>query len=930
MKRLVLGVLAHVDSGKTTLSEGILYQSGSIRSWGRVDNKDAFLDNFDLERARGITIFSKQAKFQLGDMEVTLLDTPGHVDFSAEMERTLQVLDYAILIVSGGDGVQGHTQTLWRLLRQYQIPTFLFINKMDQKGEEEEKINRDERQKLLSEIRMRLSENCFDFSEEENEEFLEGLALTDEAVMEHYLETGEVSREERIRLIAERKVFPCFFGAALKKWGIDKLLKGIEQYVRILEYPKEFGAKVFKIAHDAQGNRLTYMKITGGSLKMRETLKDGDWEEKANQIRIYSGPKYETVNEAEAGMVCAVLGLTKTYPGEGLGIEKESETPLLEPVLTYRLQFPPECDASQMLKKMQILEEEEPQLHIVWNEQVNEIQAQIMGEIQVEILKSLILERFGTEVSFGKGNIVYKETIANKVEGVGHFEPLRHYAEVHLLMEPAERGSGIELAVKCSEDLLDKNWQRLILTHLEEKRHIGVLTGAPITDMKITLIAGKAHKKHTEGGDFRQATYRAVRHGLMQAESVLLEPYYSFRIELPTENIGRALMDLERMHGSFDQPMTEGEKTVITGSVPVASMRDYQRELTAYTHGRGRLFCALKGYEICHNPEEVIEEIGYHPENDVENPADSVFCSHGAGVIVPWDQVREQMHVDTGFSMEKKWEVISPEQKAAAPKKKTEYGATEKELAEIFERVHGPIKRHVETGKKVIDHSKKREADQSRIPKAGQGIIQRGNAFEEPVGNLENNFRDSYGYRKEKQGKSKKKEATEYFLVDGYNIIFAWEELKHLAEKNIDAARNELMEILSNYQGYKNCTLILVFDAYKVKGNPGDIQKYNNIYIVYTKEAETADQYIEKTAHEMGKKYSVTVATSDGLEQIIILGEGCRLMSARELKEEVHRTNIEIREEFERRRQKEKTYIMDEITPEVADYIEEIRLGTRN
>lgn len=843
---ICIGLLAHVDAGKTTLSESMLYLSGRIRQQGRVDHGNAYLDTYELERARGITIFSKQAELVFGELEVTLLDTPGHVDFSAEMERTLRVLDYAILVINGADGVQGHTETLWKLLKQYRIPVFLFINKMDQNGTDAEK--------LLEELRVKLSGSCIRFGEaEDSEEFLENVAMAEEQVLETYLEHGTIERGEISRLIRERKVFPCYFGSALKNIGVKEFLAGLECYAKERSYPEEFGAKVYKIARDPQGNRLTYLKVTGGVLKVRDLIRYQDVEEKVSQIRIYSGEKYDAVQEVRAGRVCAVTGLTKTYPGEGLGAEPPSEGPVLTPVLNYQLILPEGCDTHGMLLKLRQLEEEDPELHIVWNEELGEIHAQLMGEVQTEILQSMIRERFQTEVTFGPGNIVYKETIKRPAEGVGHFEPLRHYAEVHLLLEPGESGSGLVFAADCSEDVLDRNWQRLILTHLAEKEHRGVLTGSSITDMKITLVAGRAHLKHTEGGDFRQATYRAVRQGLKSTESVLLEPYYGFRMEIPAEFVGRALTDIQRMAGEFQTPDTEGDFAVITGSAPVSEMRDYQLEVTSYTKGRGRLFCTLKGYAPCHNAEEVIEQIGYDSEGDLDNPTGSVFCAHGAGFHVSWDQVPDHMH------LEYVWTPEAEKEKSAIEAKKGQGSVQsgrvsssfsrsveeDKELEEIFLRTYGKIER-------------KRPIAERRV--------------ESP---------------EERQKRIRKDQMEEYLLVDGYNVIFAWEDLKELAKVNIEGARNKLMDVLCNYQGFKKCNLILVFDAYKVQGQELGVQKYHNIYVVYTKEAETADQYIEKVVHEIGRKYHVTVATSDNVEQVVTLGQGGKLLSARELRTEV-------------------------------------------
>lgn len=868
-KHICIGILAHVDAGKTTLSEGLLYTAGTLRKMGRVDNGDAFLDTFDLEKERGITIFSKQALFSWGDTQVTLLDTPGHVDFSAEMERTLQVLDYAILVVSGADGVQGHTQTLWRLLEKYHIPVFLFINKMDQQGTD--------RKKLLEEIKGRLNENCTDFTEMGKDSFYEGVALCDERVLEEYLETGEVGKESLCDMIQGRKLFPCFFGAALRMEGVEEFFDALAEYTITPEYGEEFGAKVFKIARDEQGTRLTYVKVTGGSIGARMELADeaAGWQEKVNQIRIYSGSKYETVQEAGAGMICALTGLTETYPGEGLGKDAMSEKPVLEPVLTYRIEFPEDCDAAVVLPKLRVLEEEEPELHIVWNEKLQEIQAQVMGEVQIEILKSLIFERFGIEIEFGTGNIVYKETIKNAVEGIGHFEPLRHYAEVHLWMEPGEPGSGIQVGADCSEDILDKNWQRLILTHLLEKEHRGVLTGAAITDMKITLVTGRAHLKHTEGGDFRQATYRAVRQGLMQAESVLLEPYYEFRLEVPDSVVGRAMTDIERMYGTFEIQQGADGSAVLTGSAPVITMRDYQREVTVYTKGLGRIYCSLAGYRPCHNAEEVIRETGYEPERDTENPADSVFCAHGGGFNVSWEHVREYMHVDSGIVMkertagEKKAEEEENEAGQASSVQEEEWIDIE-EIDEILERTSHANRKRGEVSHKGITGRKVR----ALTPKV-TGLSKPGKKVE----------------KREK-----------YLLVDGYNIIFAWKELSELAKDNIESARGRLMDILCNYQGFRKCHLILVFDAYRVQNHRTEKLDYHNIHVVYTKEAETADQYIEKFAHENHKKYDVTVATSDGMEQIIIRGQGCRLLSASDLEREIQRAEEQMKEIMEQKK----------------------------
>lgn len=870
-KRLVIGILAHVDAGKTTLAEGILYKSGSIRKAGRVDHGDAFLDTYALERSRGITIFSKQAELQLNDLAVTLLDTPGHVDFSAEMERTLQVLDYAILVISGADGVQGHVQTLWRLLKQYNIPVFMFINKMDQEGTD--------REKLLAELNQKLEERCVDFGSD-LEMLYDALAMCDEHLMETYLEEGEIDDEAIKTAICERKVFPCFFGSALKMEGIDELLDGIERYARVPDYGEDFGARVYKISRDDQGNRLTHMKVTGGVLKVKMPLETG---EKVDQIRIYSGAGFQTVQEVKAGGICAVTGLVKTRSGEGIGAEGQGTEPILEPVLTYQIQLPEGTNVHDMFLKLKQLEEEEPQLQIVWDDHSGEIHAKVMGEIQIEILKSLIGDRFHVEVGFGTGSIVYKETIENTVEGVGHYEPLRHYAETHLLLEPGEPGSGLVFETLCSEDLLDRNWQRLILTHLMEKKHRGVLTGSEITDMKISLVSGRAHTKHTEGGDFRQATYRAVRQGLRQAKSVLLEPIYDFCLEIPSDKVGRAMTDIQTMKGTFEPPLMEEDRAIITGSAPVINMREYASEVLAYTKGMGSLTCTLKGYAPCHNAEAVIEAIGYDPEADLDNPTGSVFCTHGAGFNVPWDQVHEYMHLDSYLKTETVEETAELE--VSGLKSVPSVGFSEDaELQQIFERTYGPVKR--------------KEWRRAEVPETVQ------------------------------KNREKKPEES-YLLVDGYNIIFSWDELHELADVNITSARNALMDILSNYQGFRKDTLILVFDAYKVQGNPGQVFKYHNIHVVYTKEAETADQYIEKTVHRMNRKYNVTVATSDALEQVIILGQGANRMSARGLKDEVEQDCREIRQILDERRETNRNYLLSGLSKEMTDMVEDVRLGKK-
>ena len=880
-----------MDAGKTTLSESMLYLSGSIRKLGRVDHRDAFLDTYGLEKERGITIFSKQAVFTWKDADITLLDTPGHVDFSAEMERVLQVLDCAVLVVSGADGVQGHTETLWRLLKRYEIPAFLFVNKMDQDGTD--------RDSLMAELKTRFGEGCVDFSgiSKGDPEALEELAFCGEEVLEEYLETGTVSDSTIRRSVAQRKLFPCFFGSALHVQGVEELLDGLERYTQTPQYGEEFGAKVYKIARDDQGNRLTYLKITGGTLRVKEVLPDV--EEKVNQIRIYSGAKYELVPSVRAGQVCAVTGPEDTCPGQGLGAEQASDMPVLEPVLTYRIVLPEDCDVHAMLRNLRQLEEEEPELHIVWDEASGEIHAQLMGEVQIEILRSLIYQRFRVRVEFGEDRIVYKETIEAPVEGVGHFEPLRHYAEVHLLLEPGERGSGLQVASSCSEDVLDRNWQRLVLTHLEEKEHVGVLTGSPVTDLKITLIAGRAHQKHTEGGDFRQATYRAVRQGLKKAKSILLEPYYEFRLEMPTENIGRAMTDIQKMYGKFESPLTEGDVSVLTGSAPVSAMRGYQTEFTAYTGGRGRMSCSLKGYDVCHDQEEVVAAIGYDSESDLENPTGSVFCAHGAGFIVPWYQVEEYMHLESSEKTEKEVKAAEMAVRRAASR----IELTQEELDAIYIRTPDPVRQS--RGPVTV-----RSADDTAGTRTDLPVKENGAARVKWA-----------DYKKERE------KQEEYLLVDGYNIIFAWEDLNRLSETNMAAARGKLADILCNYQGWKKCTLILVFDAYKVEGNPGEVLKYHNIYIVYTKEAETADQYIEKTVRRIARSADVTVATSDGLEQVIILGQGGRRMSAAGLREEVELAMKEIRQEHLGRTSGGKNYLFDYLDEEDAQKLEQVRLG---
>ena len=862
-KHCCIGVLAHVDAGKTTLSEALLYCSGAIRRLGRVDHADAFLDTDTIERDRGITIFSKEAVLPLGDTEVTLLDTPGHVDFSAEAERTLRVLDCAVLVISGTDGVQGHTRTLWQLLKRYEVPTILFVNKMDLAGAD--------RSKVMADLKGKLDSGCVDFGVDEDTLY-EEIAMCGEAALEHYLETGTVPDEIICSLVAQRHLFPCFFGAALKLEGVEELIAGLQRFAPVPEYGENFGARIFKITRDAQGNRLTHMKITGGTLRVKSTLtnrrpgmaEEQIWEEKADQLRIYSGLKFRPVDAAEAGTVVAVTGLTHTRAGEGLGFEQAWTAPLLEPVLNYQLLLPEGTDPHTALLKLRQLEEEDPQLHILWNEASRQIHIQLMGEVQQEILQRRILERFGMEVSFGSGSIRYRETIEDMVEGIGHFEPLRHYAEVHLILEPAPRGSGILLDTVCPEDALDRNWQRLILTHLMEKEHLGVLTGSPITDMKITLAAGKAHLKHTEGGDFRQATYRAVRQGLMRAKSVLLEPWYAFRLELPTDQLGRAISDLQRMNGETEPPETCGDETILTGAAPVAALRNYAREVTAYTRGRGRLSLVPDGYRPCAEAEKVIEAIGYEAERDMENTADSVFCGHGAGYTVKWDEVSAMAHIPS---------VLRPVTTDAAPaantaRRPSAYAGTveqDKELQAIFERTYGPVKNR---------------------------------SFQPP--------RENRAPAAEKRTIRSQTPQKEYLLVDGYNIIFAWEELNVLAGDNLDAARKALCDLLCNYQGYKKCEVIAVFDAYRVKGGQGSVEKYHNIHVVYTKEAETADAYIERTTYELRDEYHVKVATSDGPEQLIILGHGALRLSAAAFHEEVERVEGQIAQALERNNRKSK------------------------
>ena len=835
MRKTVIGILAHVDAGKTTLSEGMLYTAGSIRKLGRVDHKDAFLDNFNMEKERGITIFSKQAVFEWNDVNITLLDTPGHVDFSSEMERTLQVLDYAILVISGTDGVQSHTETLWRLLEKYNIPVFIFVNKMDLAGADFEKI--------INELKSELAENIIDFSEKDKDVLNENIAVCDEGIMEKYLETGEIAETEIVNCNRLMKIFPIFCGAALKMEGVEEFLNAFARLTMQKTAFPIFGAKVFKISQDEKGQRLTFLKVTGGELKVKNIIKYGEVCEKINEIRIYSGDKYNNIDCAKPGCVCAVTGLSKSYAGQGLGFEADSDKLTAEPIFNYRVILPQGVDTSTALTNFKRLQEEETQLNVTWNEQLQEIQIRLMGEIQLEVLKQMILNRFGMWVEFEEGRLVYKETIENTVEGVGHYEPLRHYAEGHLLIEPLNRGMGVHFATDCPEDKLDKNWQRLIMTHLMEKSHIGVLTGSPITDVKITLKSGAAHLKHTEGGDFRQATYRAVRQGLWWAKSVLLEPYYEFVLEVPSENIGRAMTDLNTFGAEFSVPETRGSMSKIFGTVPAATMQNYQRELIAYTHGKGKLSLKFSGYDICQNAEKIIEEIGYNPDSDMENTADSVFCSHGAGYNVKWNEVPEHMHLESVLKPKK---TMNEEIRTTSAKS---ISASDEELLKIFERTYGKIER------KNPNHT-------MRTPKPVNSVAYKGKKV-------------NFDYDKE------------YLLIDGYNIIFAWEDLKVIAKDNLESARAKLVERISAYKLFRDIEVIVVFDAYRVKGNIGEVENIDGISVVYTKEAQTADSYIEKTAKELSKKYRVTVATSDGLEQLIIFGSGAFRLSAQALREEV-------------------------------------------
>ena len=856
MNHVVIGMLAHVDAGKTTLSEALLYSTGAIRTLGRVDNKNAFLDTNSMERARGITIFSKQARFSLEHFSVTLLDTPGHVDFSAEMERTLQVLDYAILVISGADGVQGHTKTLWQLLRHYRIPTFLFVNKMDQQGTN--------RQLLLEQLHNLLSDSIVDFSVSSAID-TEAVALTDEALLDKHLAGEEITTEDMVSAIAARKLFPCFFGSALRIKGVEELIQGLNQYMKAPNYPSSFGAKVYKITRDSQGARLTHLKITGGTLTSRMTVTET---EKINQIRLYSGDKFTTANELCAGEICAVTVLESTFAGQSLGDDTPSNIPLLEPVMTYKLLLPDGTDPLLAIPKLRILEEEDPKLHIVWNEFLKEIHIQVMGAVQIEILKTVISERFGISVDFGVGNIVYKETITDTVEGVGHFEPLRHYAEVHLILEPGEPGSGITCKLDCEENSLDRNWQRLILTHLQERTHRGVLTGSPLTDVVISLVGGRAHQKHTEGGDFRQSTYRAIRQGLMQATSVLLEPYYSFTLELPQASVGRAMTDLERMQAEFELKEADAasDYAVISGSAPVSAFTEYQNEFIAYTKGQGKLYLGQGGYKPCHNSEEVIEKIGYDPDRDTRNPSSSVFCSHGSGDIVPWNEVFQYMHIESILELRNKGNTgTSSGIRTTGNKPVSELSLGTEEIDVILRRTSF-ANSNTEDSKHYRPFSKTKINDTVTYNYKGKETVQN-------------------------QGIS-------YLLIDGYNIIFSWKELKELAATSLDAARSKLLDSMCNYQAMKKCELIVVFDAYRVQNHATEAFDYHNIHVVYTKEAETADTYIERFAHEHGRKHFVRVATSDHLEQVIITGQGCHMVSAGEFEQEVQALVEMIRKEY--------------------------------
>ena len=899
-EKLTVGILAHVDAGKTTLSEQILYRTGKLRKAGRVDHQDAFLDNFELERARGITIFSKQALFETDHREITLLDTPGHVDFSAEMERTLQVLDYAILIISGADGVQGHTQTLWKLLQSYHIPTFLFVNKMDQDGAD--------RDTLCLELKKKLSDSCIIFDDDRNDDvFYEEIAMTDEDALEQFMENNSVNQADVCKLIREQKVYPVYYGSALKGQGVDSLLRGLDILTLPPVYPREFGAKVFKITRGDQGERLTHIKITGGSLKVKTSFENLG---KADQIRSYHGKKYTLMEEAGAGTICAVTGLNGTSAGQGLGREEMGGSPVLEPVLSYQMILPEDADLPHVLRNLKILEEEEPMLHVTWDSHLMEIHVQLMGQVQIEILKSIMLSRFHLEVDFGPGKILYKETVQKPVIGIGHYEPLRHYAEVQLLIEPGEKGSGVVCQSRCSEDVLDKNWQRLILTHIEEKEHVGVLAGMPLTDVKISILAGRAHKKHTEGGDFRQATYRAIRQGLKKAENILLEPWYYYHLEVPSGQVGRAMTDIQQMHGTLETPQTDGDYTVISGIAPAVNLQDYQEEVWTYTKGKGRLSLRLKGYLPCHNQEEVLKATDYDSERDVDNPTGSVFCSHGAGYVVPWDKVGEYAHIKEKAEFITGITGTPSSFKARADKGSVRnlYGE-DNQFHEIYQREFG----------KGLEKEEKRRQQEMKTLNFNEVNDHKSGRSQGDAG------KDNYTRYKGNQEAAQKK----YLLVDGYNIIFAWDELKTLAQADLGAARLKLMDILSNYQGFIGDILILVFDAYKVEGNRGEIFKYHNIHVVFTKEKETADQYIEKTTHEIARKYQVRVATSDSLEQVIVMGQGAERISAEDFYKEIDRVEEIIRRTNLKRRDKDKNYLLDYAPEELTGLIEKIRLGEK-
>ncbi len=886
-KKLIIGILAHVDAGKTTLAESLLFQSGSIRKQGRVDHKDAFLDTYELEKDRGITIFSKQAEMQLGSKNITVLDTPGHVDFSTEMERTLRVLDYAILVISGADGVQGHVETLWRLLELYKIPTFIFVNKMDQQGLESAQI--------MSELHKRLDERCIYMNKDDSEMTFEQIAMTSEERMNEFLETAVLEEGGLKKDIKERIFFPCYFGSALKNQGISYFMNEIERLTDLKSYPEEFGAQVFKVARDEQGKRLTYLKITGGVLRVKQLISkeviDGDdtikWEEKIDQIRLYSGTGFQSTQEISAGSICAVTGLSKAEIGDGLGYEKQWNLSQLEPVLTYQIELPESANPYEMYLKFKQLQEEDPALRIQWKKELNEMQVQVMGDIQIEILQSVILERFGVPVAFGSERIVYKESIEDTVVGIGHFEPLKHYAEVHLLMEPGEVGSGIQIRNQCKEEVLPKNWQNLVLTHIGECSPVGVLTGSEVTDIRITLIAGQGHQKHTEGGDFRQATYRAIRQGLMQAKTILLEPFYEFRLEIPNECTGRAINDIQKMQGTFDSPDIKERETIIVGRGPVSLLRGYTKEVMSYTKGFGRLSYTLSGYDKCQNQEEVIEAIGYDVNADLLHPVDSIFCAHGAGYTVPWNQVASAAHIENGYGKRKvERSILNPIEST----KFEDRWIDEEELMEIFTRTYGTVKRE--------------KAGYLKKKKVVAPVVATGN----------------YDYSKKVKSKARKEK---YLLVDGYNIIFAWNDLKDLAETNIEGARGRLVDILSNYQGFHGMRLIVVFDAYKVKGNIGEVQRFHNIDIVYTKEAETADAYIEKTVHHIGRLYDVTVATSDIMEQLIIMGQGAQKISAQDLLEEIIETSHLVREKKDQEMPLKKLQVFGDALKEIEINIEE-------